>query len=144
MSNSSPPPITAMCASLTNITLKPVEAPTFGYWAFRFISPGVNIWYRGRFAPKSINQQSFIQGSDTHRNNYPLIRVRNGEDLDAWRALCTRVREKRLDTETELTAADLARSDYPGRRTIGLIASSGNNAWVVLWNDRIGTFIVVQ
>ena len=33
--------------------------------------------------------------------------------------------------QTALTAADLARADYPGKRTIGFVNNTNNRVWIL-------------
>ena len=99
-----------------------------------------DIWYYGTNAPASIGSSVFNVSSP-----YPKIHVRNNNDIEGWEALANRVAVT-SDPTKALTASDKARSDYPGRRTIGFISSSSskNYAWIVKWPVDITTFFMVR
>ena len=61
----------------------------------------------------------------------PRLHVRRGNDAEGWKALCTRVKDPGTG-QTALTAADLARADYPGKRTLGIMnATDQKRIWVL-------------
>ena len=129
------------CTVLTNVVITAETAPSLGGTEYSKIARGARIWYRCPFAPSVIGASAFA----TSDANKPHVRiyVRRGNDMAAWRATCTRLREPSAG-QTALTAVDLARADFPGRRTIGLIASNSNYAWVIDWPDRFGTQIMLR
>lgn len=129
------------CTALTNIVVTAESAPSLGGSEFYRIARGAQIWYRCPFAPSAIGKDAFATPSSS--TPHVRIYVRRGMDMAAWRAKCKRLREPAAG-ETALTDADLARADYPGRRTIGLIESNGNYAWIIDWNDRFGTKIMLR
>ena len=113
------------CRALTNITIRADTLETIDTSAFYDIGYGTaipSIWYESRYAPKTIGANAFRRNGC---NNYVRIYVKDGQDIAGWSAFYT--------PKDQLTPAQLARADYPGQKTLGLIQSNGNYAWVVNW-----------
>jgi hypothetical protein len=104
------------------------SAITIGASAFNALTSATDIWYCPKNAA-SISKGCFYTSSTTA---FPRLHVRNGRDAEGWKALCTRVKDPGAG-QTALTAADLARADYPGKRTIGLMydASNERRIWIL-------------
>ncbi len=144
------------CANLTNAI---VAASTLGGSAFQssalrevhFTNPNgvsafpdhifaacnklTDVWYYGAKAPASVGQSFNV-------TRWPSVHVKDNKDLEGWRTLATRVVNP-ADGQTGVTAADIARADYPGRRAVGLMNTSRNNFWIVKWPVNITTLFLV-
>ncbi len=116
------------CSALRNVELTAKTSVTFGAGAFSALPATADIWYFGQTAPASLSAKSLYTGSSTA---LPRLHVRHGNDAEGWKALCTRVKGAGAG-QTELTAADLARADYPGKRTLGIMnATDQKRIWVL-------------
>ena len=116
------------CSALKNVELTAKSTISIGASAFNALTSDTDIWYCPKNAA-SISKGCFYTGSKTA---FPRLHVRHGNDAEAWKALCTRVKNPATG-QTALTADDLARADYPGKRTIGLMYDTANERriWVL-------------
>ncbi len=116
------------CSALRNVELTAKTSVTIAASAFNVLPANADIWYFGENAPASLPSK-VLYGSNA--NALPRLHVRRGNDAEGWKALCTRVKGAGAG-QTELTAADLARADYPGKRTLGIMnATDQKRIWVL-------------
>ena len=115
------------CPALRNVELTAKTAVSFVTGAFPSLTSNADIWYFGKSAPASLPAQSLYTGSKTA---FPRLHVRHGNDAEGWKALCTRVKDPGTG-QTAITADDLARADYPGKRTIGFVNNTNNRVWIL-------------
>lgn len=124
-------------STLESITFtNPDGVEGFPNYTFRYGNSLKDIWYHGTNAPSSIGTEAF-----RITPTYPKIHVKNNADLEGWKLLATRLAES---STIPLTTADKARSDYPGRRTVGLRNASNNNFWIVKWPVSLSTLFMVE
>ena len=112
----------ASCPSLSNLTVNAEGAVSFGGSAILTTPPGLKIWYNSTTAPSVISANAL---KPANSSSYATFIVKPALDYAAWEALCARTK-----AAGTLTAADMARGDYPGKRVIGLIETGNNRAWV--------------
>ena len=115
------------CSALRNVELTAKTSVTIAASAFNALPANADIWYFGERAPASLPSKG-LYGS--YANAFPRLHVRHGNDAEGWKALCTRVKDPGTG-QTALTAADLARADYPGKRTIGFVNNTNNRVWIL-------------
>ena len=122
------------CRKISDFYIDGDNIATIGTYAFRDLTGGSRIWWMGKKAPTStIGKETFTVAS----GNYIRIYVRNGQDTDGWRNYCTYTAEN-------IPASFRNRADYPGRRTIGLVAENNSHAWVVRWSVNERTLFSVR
>ena len=115
------------CSALRNVELTAKSSVTIAASAFNALPANADIWYFGERAPASLPSKG-LYGSNA--NAFPRLHVRHGNDAEGWKALCTRVKDPGTG-QTALTADDLARADYPGKRTIGFVNNTNNRVWIL-------------
>jgi hypothetical protein len=113
----------------------PNGVSAFPNYIFTSCNKLTDVWYYGAKAPASVGQSFNV-------TRWPSVHVKDNKDLEGWRALATRVVNP-ADGQTGVTAADIARADYPGRRAVGLMQTSRNNFWIVKWPVNITTLFLV-
>ena len=113
----------------------PNGVSAFPNYIFTSCNKLTDVWYYGAKAPASVGQSFNV-------TRWPSVHVKDNKDLEGWRALATRVVNP-AGGQTGVTAADIARADYPGRRAVGLMNTSRNNFWIVKWPVNITTLFLV-
>ena len=122
------------CQKISDFYIDGDNIATIDKYAFRNLAGGSRIWWMGKKAPTSaIGNTTFTVAS----GNYIRIYVRNGQDTEGWRNYCTYTAEN-------IPASFRNRADYPGRRTIGLVAENSSYAWVVRWSQNERTMLSLQ
>lgn len=122
------------CRKISDFYIDGDNIATIGTYAFRELTGGSRIWWMGKKAPTStIGSQTYTVAS----GNYIRIYVKNGQDTEGWRNYCTYTAEN-------IPASYRNRGDYPGRRTIGLIAENNSFAWVVRWSQNERTMLTLD
>ena len=122
------------CRKISDFYIDGDNIATISMYAFRDLTGGSRIWWMGKKAPTGdIGRETFTVAS----GNYIRIYVKNGQDTDGWRNYCTYTAEN-------IPASYTKRGDYPGRRTIGLIAENNSYAWVVRWSVNERTLFSVR
>lgn len=126
------------CSALVEVTLNMGEAAAIESEAFAGLAAGCEVKWLGAVAPTELGTKAF---SPKSADNPPRIILRNSKAEAGWRSLCARVRQPQGE-ESALTDADLALASYPGDKTIGIIDSNGNKAWVI--RDWLGGTVIIM
>lgn len=119
------------CKSVENVVIKGGGA--IGSYAFEGFAAGAVIDYLGDTPPTSIGTGAFYP---YHNDNYTRVYLRRYKAKDGWKAFFAPV--------SSLNSSMLARSDYPGKRTLGLYQATQSKAWIIDGDHNQDTIITVK
>lgn len=119
------------CKSVEHVVIK--GGGSIGSYAFEGFAAGAVIDYLGDTPPTSIGTGAFYP---YHNDNYTRVYLRRYKAKDGWKAFVT--------PASSLNSSMLARSDYPGKRTLGLYQATQSKAWVIDGDHNQNTIITVK
>ncbi len=119
------------CSSFEHLVMK--GGGTIGSYAFQNFKAGAVIDYLGDTGPSSIGTGAFFP---INSSAYVQVYLRRCRAIPDWAAYYTPV--------ASLDAATLSRSDFPGKRTLGLYAASQSKAWVINGDLNQQTILTVR
>lgn len=106
------------CKSVEHIVM--LGGGAIGAYAFEGFAAGAVIDYLGDASPTSIGTGAFYP---YHSDDYTRIYLRRYKSKDGWLSFVT--------PAASLDSSVTSRSDYPGKRTLGLYQATQSKAWVV-------------